>query len=57
METKLMSATMIHTPTGITGSYIKSYTPTGLSLKVQIQTSDGRIYFAPASEFKLIIDI
>lgn len=43
--------TLQHIPTGKKGMFLKEYTPTGRSLTIQIQMPDGRIYFAPASEF------
>lgn len=46
------SATILqHIPTGKKGLFLKEYKPTGRSLTIQIQMSDGRIYSAPASEF------
>ncbi|MFT4168218.1 MAG: hypothetical protein QM653_03755 [Dysgonomonas sp.] len=40
-----------HFPTGKIGLFLKEYTPSGRGLTIQIQLSDGRIYFAPAYEF------
>lgn len=45
------STRLKHIYTGNCGLVIKEYTPTGMSLTIQIRMDDGRIYFAPASEF------
>ena len=43
---------LIHNQTGNIGFFIKEYTPTGRGSTTQIKLADGRIYFAPSSEFK-----
>lgn len=42
---------LIHTLTGNIGEFIKEYRPMGMSLTTQIRLKDGRIYYAPSSEF------
>lgn len=45
---------LIHIPTGIIGTFIKAYKPTGKLLTIQINTVNG-IYFAPFNEFESCI--
>jgi len=40
-----------HVPTGLFGTFIKEYTPTGKPLTTMIRLENGRFYFAPSSEF------
>lgn len=43
-----------HLPTGLTGHFVKRYTPTGRNETIMINTPDNDMYFAPAHEFELI---
>lgn len=47
----MSSKRLKHIHTGNCGYFVKEYTPTGMSLTIQIRLDDGRIYFAPANEF------
>lgn len=47
MEVKYLK----HVFTGNEGVLIKEYKPTGKPYTFQIKLADGRIYFAPSSEF------
>ena len=40
-----------HIESGNTGLFVKVYKPTGKPYTMQIKLDDGRIYFAPKSEF------
>lgn len=40
-----------HAPTGLCGTLIKEYTPTGKPLTTMIRLENGTFYFAPSSEF------
>lgn len=39
---------------GLTGTFVKGYNPTGKPYKIQRKLEDGRVYFAPIGEFKII---
>ncbi|WP_329805436.1 hypothetical protein [Flavobacterium facile] len=41
-----------HIETGNTGVFVKHYKPSGKPYTMQIKLDDGRIFFAPKSEFK-----
>lgn len=43
-----------HTLTGNVGKFLKEYVPTGMFSTTQIRLDDGRIYYAPSSEFEKI---
>lgn len=43
-----------HSLTGNTGVFVKEYYATGHGYLTQIKLNDGRIYYAPSSEFQTV---
>jgi hypothetical protein len=45
---------LLHKETGNVGVFIKEYRPTGCPMSTQIQLEDGRVFYAPSSEFEIV---